>query len=262
MSLDARQRAMLAEMGIRLFEPPASDAAVPAPARASPPARATVREQAPARPVEAAPAPPPAFEAAAAPAAGQVPASLDVEAMDWDTLGQAVAGCQACGLCQGRRQAVFGAGDRQAAWMVVGDAPGEEEDLRGEPFAGQAGQLLDNMLRAVGVDRQQGAYLTTAIKCRPPGNRPPAPQELASCAAHLRRQVALLQPRVILALGRLAVQSLLGSTEPLGRLRGGVHEFQGVPVVVSYPPAYLLRNPGDKGKAWEDLCLGLTKLEP
>ena len=185
--------------------------------------------------------------------------------MDWDTLQATVAQCQACGLCKGRKNTVFGVGDRQAQWMVIGEAPGENEDLQGEPFVGQAGKLLDNMLKAIGLNRsvegekegQAGVYIANTLKCRPPGNRNPEPVELQTCAPYLVRQVGLVQPKIILAMGRFAVQSLLQTTEPIGKLRGRVHQVQGVPVVVTYHPAYLLRNPADKAKAWADLCLAL-----
>jgi uracil-DNA glycosylase len=181
--------------------------------------------------------------------------------MDWDRLRDAVASCQACGLCRGRTHTVFGTGDVSADWMVVGEAPGENEDLQGEPFVGVAGQLLDRMLQAVGRSRQgqgaQGAYIANVLKCRPPANRNPQPQEIAQCEPFLVRQVELLRPRLILAMGRFAVQTLLGSSEPIGRLRGRVHHYQGVPVIVTYHPAYLLRNPIDKRKAWADLCLAM-----
>jgi DNA polymerase len=138
---------------------------------------------------------------------------------------------------------------------VVGEAPGENEDLQGEPFVGQAGKLLDNMLKALGLDRQRKVYIANVLKCRPPGNRNPQPQEVAQCEPFLRRQVQLLQPKIILAMGRFAVQSLLGTDEPIGKLRGRRHEYMGVPVVVTYHPAYLLRSLPDKAKAWADLCL-------
>jgi DNA polymerase len=186
--------------------------------------------------------------------------------MDWDDLEAAVAGCQACGLCKSRKNTVFGVGHRQARWLIVGEAPGENEDIQGEPFVGQAGKLLDNMLSALGLargadDAAQAVYIANVLKCRPPGNRNPAPEEVLQCEPYLRRQVALLQPHIILAMGRFAVQSLLQhsvpevATLPLGRMRGQVHQYEGVPVVVSYHPAYLLRTPQDKAKAWDDLCL-------
>ncbi|HRH16369.1 MAG TPA: uracil-DNA glycosylase family protein [Aquabacterium sp.] len=200
--------------------------------------------------------------AAAAPAAPVVlgPRPEGVATMDWSALRDAVSSCQACTLCQTRRQTVFGVGHPQASWMLVGEAPGEQEDRQGEPFVGPAGQLLDRMLRAVGLSRadappEQQVFIANVIKCRPPGNRNPQPEEVAQCEPFLQRQVQLVQPRVILAMGRFAVQSLLKSTEPIGRLRGRVHDYQGVPLVVTYHPAYLLRNPADKALAWDDLCL-------
>jgi DNA polymerase len=188
-----------------------------------------------------------------------------VDRMDWTALQETAAACQACDLCAQRKKSVFGVGDPQAPWMVIGEAPGEEEDQAGEPFVGQSGQLLDNMLKAVGLSRQakgenegeSGVYIANAIKCRPPGNHNPTAQELATCAPYLARQVALVQPKIILLMGRFAVQSVLQTTEPIGKLRGQVHTYQGVPVVVTYHPAYLLRNPADKAKAWADLVLAL-----
>jgi len=188
-----------------------------------------------------------------------------VETMDWSALQAAVTHCRACDLCESRRHTVFGTGDMQADWMVVGEAPGEHEDLQGEPFVGLAGQLLDNMLRAVGRSRSgqgaQGAYIANVLKCRPPANRNPQPQEVARCEPYLARQVALVRPKVILAMGRFAVQSLLRTDEPIGRLRGRVHRYEGVPVIVTYHPAYLLRTPADKAKAWADLCLAMDTAE-
>jgi len=180
--------------------------------------------------------------------------------MDWPALREAVAACRACKLCEGRTNTVFGVGHERAQWMVVGEAPGEQEDLKGEPFVGKAGQLLDNMLRALGLtrgeaDAQHQVFIANTLKCRPPRNRNPEPEELAQCEPFLIRQIELVQPKIILAMGRFAVQSLLKSGEPIGRLRGRVHQYQGVPLVVTYHPAYLLRNPQDKARAWEDLCL-------
>jgi uracil-DNA glycosylase family 4 len=180
--------------------------------------------------------------------------------MDWVALREAVAACQACKLCRGRTQTVFGVGDLQADWLVVGEAPGENEDLQGEPFVGQAGKLLDNMLKAIGLTRQQKVYIANVLKCRPPGNRNPEPEEVAQCEPFLQRQVELLRPRIILAMGRFAVQSLLQTTEPIGKLRGRLHQYHGVPLVVTYHPAYLLRNLPDKAKAWADLCLAVNVL--
>ena len=175
--------------------------------------------------------------------------------MEWDALAQAVAQCRACKLCSSRTNTVFGVGDRKADWLIVGEAPGENEDLQGEPFVGQAGKLLDNMLKALGLDRHNNVYITNVLKCRPPGNRNPEPEEVAQCEPFLRRQVQLLQPKVVLAMGRFAVQALLGTSEPIGKLRGRAHDYLGIPLVVTYHPAYLLRNLPDKAKAWADLCL-------
>ncbi|MFY9459620.1 MAG: uracil-DNA glycosylase, partial [Aquabacterium commune] len=203
------------------------------------------------------PATPPAPAQAAEAILGPRPTGVD--AMDWPTLRDTVAACQACGLCQSRKQAVFGAGHVQARWMLVGEAPGEQEDRQGEPFVGRAGQLLDRMLAAVGLTRseappEQQVYIANVLKCRPPANRNPLPQEVAQCEPFLLRQMALVQPDLILAMGRFAVQSLLKTSEPIGKLRGRVHEVQGIPVVVTYHPAYLLRNPADKALVWDDLC--------
>jgi len=165
-----------------------------------------------------------------------------------------VAGCTACSLCQTRTQTVFGVGDPQARVMFVGEAPGAEEDRRGEPFVGRAGQLLDAMLAAIGLDRTAGGvFIANVLKCRPPNNRDPQPEEVAQCEGYLRRQIELIQPRILVALGRVAAQQLLQTQQPLARLRGAEHRFHDTPVLVTYHPAYLLRNPADKAKAWEDL---------
>jgi uracil-DNA glycosylase len=174
--------------------------------------------------------------------------------MDWAELKAAVAGCQACGLRKGCKQTVFGVGDEQADWMLVGEAPGAEEDARGEPFVGQAGRLLDNMLAAIGLRRGENVYICNVLKCRPPGNRNPEPFEVAQCSPHLAQQLALIEPKLIVAMGRFAVQTLLGTQASIASLRGRVHRYQGVPLVVTYHPAYLLRSLPDKAKAWEDLC--------
>lgn len=265
MSLSDRHRAMLAEMGIRVFLPDARllppdhdlppDAARPDPPLAQP--RAAVAAAAPAvmeRAAPIVPAAPRAAETVLRQVAG------GVEGLEWTALAQAVAQCRACGLCEGRRNTVFGVGDTQPDWLVVGEAPGENEDLQGEPFVGQAGMLLDNMLAALGLNRRERVYIANVLKCRPPGNRNPEPDEVAQCEPFLRRQVELLQPKIILAMGRFAVQTLLQTTEPIGRLRGRVHSYHGVPVVVTYHPAYLLRNLPDKAKAWADLCLAQSVL--
>ena len=208
----------------------------------------------------------PARPAASAPALSSGHRPAGIEAMGWDTLREAVAICGACKLCEGRTQTVFGTGSTQAQWLIVGEAPGEQEDLQGEPFVGKSGQLLDSMLRAIGLTRgeaepQRQVYIANTIKCRPPGNRNPELDELAQCEPFLIRQLALLQPRIIVAMGRFAVQSLLRSNEPVGALRGRVHRYQGVPLIVTYHPAYLLRNPQDKARAWDDLCLAVETAE-
>jgi uracil-DNA glycosylase len=263
--LDARQRAMLAEMGVRVWAPRPTPPAVAAPAEQAPRAVAPSVAPAPSRPMPAPAAAPTLTSAPPTPAEAPSTRPSHVDRMDWPELRETVAACQACGLCKGRRNTVFGVGDVQTDWMIVGEAPGENEDLQGEPFVGAAGQLLDNMLRAVGRSRQgegaQGAYIANVLKCRPPANRNPQPEEVARCEPYLARQVALVQPKVIVAMGRFAVQSLLKTTEPIGRLRGRVHRYEGVPVIVTYHPAYLLRTPGDKGKAWADLCLAMEQLQ-
>jgi DNA polymerase len=180
--------------------------------------------------------------------------TADVELLDWSALRERVAACTRCGLSATRIQTVFGVGDPRADWLVVGEAPGAEEDRKGEPFVGRAGQLLNAMLRAIGLAREQ-VYIANTLKCRPPNNRDPLAAEVAACWPYLERQIALLKPKIMLVVGRIAAQSLLQTTVPLGRLRQQVHVFGAakVPLVVTYHPAYLLRTPGDKRKAWEDL---------
>jgi DNA polymerase len=176
--------------------------------------------------------------------------------LDWDPLREAVAACTRCPLHAGRTQTVFGVGRRDARWMIIGEAPGAEEDRRGEPFVGRAGQLLDSMLRALGPGREQ-VYIANVLKCRPPGNRDPRPEEAASCRAYLDRQIELVAPTLIIAVGRIAAQTLLATGEPLGKLRGRLHALgeRRWPMLVTYHPAYLLRSPGEKRKAWQDLLL-------
>ncbi len=175
--------------------------------------------------------------------------------MNWPELKAAVAACQACNLHKTRKQTVFGVGDERAQWLIVGEAPGAEEDAKGEPFVGQAGKLLDSMLAAIGMRRGHGVYIANVLKCRPPGNRNPDPFEVEQCGPHLLRQLELIQPKVVIAMGRFAVQRLLNTEATIGSLRGRVHRFRGVPLIVTYHPAYLLRSLADKSKAWEDLCL-------
>ncbi|HVK94968.1 MAG TPA: uracil-DNA glycosylase [Noviherbaspirillum sp.] len=192
------------------------------------------------------------------------PADGDVAAMDWAQLKANVAACVKCGLCQGRTKTVFGVGDEKAKWLFIGEGPGRNEDLRGEPFVGKAGQLLDNMLLAMGLRRGENAYIANVVKCRPTDetgkDRPPSAQEVATCMPYLERQIALIQPTVLVALGKTAALSLLGMDPetPVSRLRGTVHRYAGRPLVVTYHPAYLLRNMADKKKAWADLCLAMA----
>ncbi len=301
--LDERQRNMLDAMGIHVWQPTALLASSVLPEeksqnrpiapvdidfvatnnianqRPTPASRAPTASPAP-RPT---PALTPATQTAPAPtstAAPLAPRPSGIEQMDWPTLQSAVAGCQACGLCQSRKNTVFGVGPPpvdaaptpQLDWLIVGEAPGENEDAQGEPFVGPAGQLLDNMLAAMrvgrdaagqtaGLSRQRSVYIANVLKCRPPANRNPSPEEVAMCQPYLARQIELLRPKIILAMGKFAIQSLTGSNEPVGKLRGRVHALQHasypVPVIVTYHPAYLLRNLPDKAKAWADLLLAM-----
>ena len=308
MSWDERQCAMLGAMGLRVWSEPtvaslAAAATSPAetavakvavPAVAAPPLAALVlqvkvAQGAPPLPVAVPAALPPALrQAPASPAQttpktpvlpGSAPLSQAmrmqaIAAMDWPELQHSAEDCRACPLCEGRKNPVFGAGLQRADWMVVGDLPGEEEELAGTPFAGQSGLLLNNMLRALGLAQSQPeiqanpgpdsdsaiagrVYIANALKCRPLPSRSPVLDDVLQCAPYLQRQIELVQPRVILALGRWAIQALLNSSEPLGRLRGRVHDYRGIPVIVSYAPSYLLRNLADKALAWDDLCLAL-----
>ena len=274
---------MLGAMGLRVWAPPAAEARAPAaalplvalPFAALPIAAVPI----PANTAANTAAPPSASTAvrlgpapvrAAAPEPVALPAPRgEVGTLGWPALREAVAGCRACGLCEGRTQTVFGVGHEQAQWLVVGEAPGEQEDRQGEPFVGASGQLLDRMLAALQLTRSaegpepiaQRVYIANALKCRPPRNRNPSAEEMMQCEPFLVRQIELLAPRVILAMGRFAVQALLRSDEPIGRLRGRVHRYRGVPLVVTYHPAYLLRSLQDKAKAWEDLCLAADVAE-
>jgi uracil-DNA glycosylase len=178
-----------------------------------------------------------------------------IATLDWAALEARVSSCERCRLCEKRTNTVFGVGDREADWMLIGEAPGENEDKQGEPFVGQAGKLLDNMLRSLDLARGTNVYIANVIKCRPPGNRNPEQDEVARCEPYLQRQVALVKPKLIVALGRFAAQSLLKTEASISSLRGRVHEYEGVPVIVTYHPAYLLRSLGDKAKSWQDLCL-------
>ena len=180
--------------------------------------------------------------------------AVAAESLDWDDLRDCVASCTRCELSQSRTNTVFGVGNPDADWLIIGEAPGAEEDRRGEPFVGRAGQLLDQMLYAIGQSRES-VFIANILKCRPPNNRDPKPDEAAACRAYLERQIELLGPKIILAVGKIAAQNLLGVADPVGRMRGRPHRFGGIPLVVTYHPAYLLRSPSQKQKSWSDLCL-------
>ena len=174
--------------------------------------------------------------------------------LDWGELRACVADCTRCELAQSRTQTVFGVGNQDADWMIIGEAPGAEEDRRGEPFVGRSGQMLNEILRAIGQSRDT-VFIANILKCRPPDNRDPKPREAAECRGYLERQIALVQPKIILAVGKIAAQNLLASDDPIGRLRGRAYDLNGIPLVVTYHPAYLLRSPSQKRKVWADLCL-------
>ncbi len=288
LSLDTRQRAMLLEMGVRVWLPGtdfalADSSTLPGAAAVNPVGsqdllRAAPNAQAALRPLS----PNPAGAASPAASPGRLPMVQrgdgandlsQIATMDWDALARTAADCQACGLCAGRSHSMLSAqAGRRARWMVVGDPPDEDEDAAGQPFTGEAGLLLANMLKAVGATRGQAvpgleaAYVTKVSKCRPPQGRVPQAAELAQCAAYLQREIALVQPAVILAMGRFANQVLLQdhpqeAALPLGRQRGQVYRYQGVPVLVTYTPQALLRQAADKAKAWADLCLAMDLLQ-
>jgi DNA polymerase len=208
----------------------------------------------------------PAPDAAARPSPVGVPAPSTAPAVarvipsDWEALKVAVRECTACGLGRQRKQAVFGVGNEAAPWLFVGEGPGADEDAQGEPFVGQAGKLLDGMLAAIGIARGREAYIANVVKCRPPGNRTPTPEEAAACAPFLDAQVDHIKPRVIVALGKTAAARLLNTDASLGSLRGRVHDYRGTPLIVTYHPAYLLRTLPDKAKAWEDLLFARREL--
>ena len=267
LDLDDRQRAMLREMNVQVWWPkPAALVELPPAPIAKPPLSVapTVR-------VERVPVVQPVRQIQSV----SLSTLTDASTLSWPALQQAVSTCEACALCEGRQHTVFGVGqaapDAQSApqvdWLIVGEAPGENEDRTGEPFVGQAGQLLDNMLKAMGLSRRENVYIVNVIKCRPPGNRNPEAAEIAQCEPYLRRQIELLQPKVILAMGRYAANSLLQMSVPdvhklpLGKLRGQVYHYDSagrqVPVIATYHPAYLLRNLPEKAKAWADLCLAM-----
>jgi len=188
-------------------------------------------------------------------------ARADIGSLGWAELKQQVRDCTACKLRPGCTQTVFGVGDEKADWLFVGEGPGADEDVQGEPFVGQAGKLLDNMLMAINLKRGTNVYIANIVKCRPPGNRNPEADEIATCLPYLQRQIELIQPRMIVALGKVASNALLGRDATLASLRGKLHELQGIPLVVTYHPAYLLRSPTEKAKAWQDLCMAVDTLK-
>ena len=253
MSLSREQ--MLVEMGItpiwvlRESAPEASPAAIEADKPAS-----TTSDAVQQRPVA---------QTAARPMAGATHEQLSrvtIDTLDWPALSRQVAECRACPLCQQRKQAVFGVGDLNPDWLFIGEGPGADEDVQGEPFVGQAGKLLDNMLASLDIARGNRVYIANAVKCRPPGNRTPEAAEMAACWPYLERQIALLKPKIIVLLGKAAVHAVLHDDKSLGSLRGQRFEHAGIPVVVTYHPAYLLRNLPDKAKAWEDLLFARRTL--
>lgn len=239
-ALDPRRLAMLQRMGVDVWRARGADADALAPEAD----------------VEAEAAAPALVPQPVAPAPRDWPSAAD---LDWPGLAACVAECTRCELAQGRTQTVFGVGDRQARWLVIGEAPGAEEDKRGEPFVGRAGQLLNAMLAAIGLAREQ-VFIANILKCRPPANRDPKPDEVLACRGYLERQIELIEPDIILAVGRIAAQNLLKVDTPIGRMRGQLHHYgsRSIPVVVTYHPAYLLRSPGEKRKAWDDLRMALT----
>jgi len=265
-SASALQRIWLRELGMeKLWARSPAPAVTPTPISAAPPAY-TLAEPAPvygsSRPAAAKSAP--AFmlkDAAPPPDSSHPPA--DLAHLNLDALCRQVQSCTACGLAHGRKQAVFGAGIAPAAWLIVGEAPGGEEDRQGLPFVGPSGQLLDAMLASVNRSRQRDVYIANVVKCRPPGNRNPKPEEINACNGYLMRQIALVNPDCIVVVGRFAAQTLLNTDAPVGSLRGRVHTLKleagrEIPVIVSYHPAYLLRSPVEKAKAWADLQLAAS----
>jgi uracil-DNA glycosylase family 4 len=248
-----RRNQYLQAIGVDVWVP-RHGAAATAVAVASPAAEATPATAASAPAIEGS-LPPPLEVGRAAGGADAVSPIAAPTVTTWESLRAEVLTCTKCTLHTSRTQGVFGVGNREARWLVVGEAPGAEEDRRGEPFVGRAGHLLDAMLRAIGLNRANNVYIANVLKSRPPGNRDPKPEEVAACLPFLMRQIDLLKPRVMLAVGRIAAQNLLATDAPLGRLRGKVHHFGelNTPLIVTYHPAYLLRTPSDKRKAWEDL---------
>jgi DNA polymerase len=187
--------------------------------------------------------------------------ALQIASLEWPQLRESVAGCVACPLHKGRNKTVFGVGDEAADWLFVGEGPGAEEDAKGEPFVGQAGKLLDNMLGAIKLKRGHNVYIANVVKCRPPGNRNPEPGEAAQCEPYLHRQIALIKPKLIVALGKVAAVNLLKRDAAVASMRGKIHQYQGIPLIVTYHPAYLLRSLPEKAKAWVDLCFAVETMQ-
>ncbi len=187
--------------------------------------------------------------------------AADIARMDWRQLRESASACTACPLHKQRTQAVLGVGDEHAEWLFVGEGPGAEEDARGEPFVGQAGKLLDNMLAAIELKRGENVYIANVVKCRPPGNRTPESLEALACEPYLTRQIQMIQPKLIVALGKVAAQNLLGSEATIASLRGRLHDYRGTPLIVTYHPAYLLRNLTEKARSWEDLCFARETMQ-
>ena len=181
--------------------------------------------------------------------------------MEWPALKERVSGCTDCPLHQKRNKTVFGVGDENADWLFVGEGPGAEEDAQGEPFVGQAGRLLDSMLAAIRLKRGENVYIANVVKCRPPGNRNPEQAEAMSCEPYLHRQIDLIRPRLIIALGKVAAANLLASDASVASMRGKVHQYRGIPLIVTYHPAYLLRSLPEKAKAWTDLCFAVKTMQ-
>jgi DNA polymerase len=250
----SRRLEYLEAMGIQAWSLRSPPAAVP---------EVEVKAEAPPPPVTQEPEAPAAeLPGVAVPVAEIPPRRPDVSGLDWDELQAQVAGCTLCELHSSRTQTVFGVGNRAADWLVIGEAPGKDEDQQGEPFVGRAGQLLNAMLQAIGLKREQ-VYIANILKCRPPNNRDPKPEEVVCCEPYLLRQIALIKPGIILAVGRISAQNLLQTDTPIGKLRGRVHRFRdtGIPLVATYHPAYLLRSPVEKRKAWQDLQLAVRTLQ-
>jgi uracil-DNA glycosylase len=255
----SRRDDMLREMGLTPVWRLRGAAGATSPSAETAPAAQAARADVPAAPdVRRSPVDAPAAHATDAPADAR---RAVIMRMDWTTLKERVSGCVDCRLHEQRNRTVFGVGDEKADWLFVGEGPGADEDQQGEPFVGQAGKLLDNMLAAMRLKRGENVYIANIVKCRPPGNRNPAPDEARQCEPYLERQIELLRPRLIVALGKIAAVNLMGRDASIASLRGKVHDYMGIPLIVTYHPAYLLRTLPDKAKAWADLCFALTTMQ-